>query len=408
MTESSEPAAPATPTTTDWGIVTLVVLAGTLGAMQIGKAAPALPLIREELGIGMITAGWVASVITLTGAITGIATGVIADRLGYRRVLMIGILALIVGSLLGGLSDSAGSLLVSRFVEGVGYIAIVVAGTPFLAQVCAPQAMRLAMGIWSAYFPIGISAMIALSPLFLEAFGWRAMWFANAALGAGFLALFYLVMRSSAVGAALPREQRQSWRHVRLTIALRGPWLLTASFFIVSLTAFSIITWLPTFLIESMGRSPTAAALITALFMALFIPSNILGGWLLQFGIARWHLLAVSSLALGVFPLGIFAVELAEVWRLLCAAGFALIGGLIPGAVFAGIPAHAPTRHQAGAVTGVILQGSSFGLLFGPPVLAAIVLRFGGWNESSWLYLILGAAGIVIAFVIRSVEGAPR
>ena len=70
----------------------------------------------------MITAGWVASVITLTGAITGIATGVIADRLGYRRVLMIGILALIVGSLLGGLSRSAGSLLVSRFVEGVGYI----------------------------------------------------------------------------------------------------------------------------------------------------------------------------------------------------------------------------------------------------------------------------------------------
>ena len=31
--------APATPTTTDWGTVTLVVLAGTLGAMQIGKAA---------------------------------------------------------------------------------------------------------------------------------------------------------------------------------------------------------------------------------------------------------------------------------------------------------------------------------------------------------------------------------
>ena len=408
MTESSEPRAPAAPTTTRWGIVVLATLAGMLGAMQIGKVAPALPLIREELGIGMITAGWVASVIMLTGATTATAIGVIADRLGYRRILMIGILALIAGSVLGGLSDSVGPLLLSRFIEGIGYIAIVVAGTPIIAQVCTPQAMRLAMGIWSTYFSTGIAAMIALSPLFLEAFGWRTMWFANAALSTGFLVLFYFVMRASAVGAVPPREQRQSWRHVRRTVTLPGPWLMTGIFFLLSLATFSIATWLPTFLIENTGRSPTAAALITALFMALFVPSNILGGWLLQVGVARWQLLAVSAVAFGALPLGVFAAELAETWRLLCAAGFALIAGLIPGAVFAGIPAHAPTPDQAGAVTGVILQGSNFGLLCGPPVLAALVLRLGGWGESSWLYLILGAVGLVIALGLRRVERTPQ
>ena len=66
-------------TQTRWGIVLLVVAGGVLATMQIGKAPPALLLIRDDFGVGMVTAGWVASIVTLTGALIGFATGIVCD-----------------------------------------------------------------------------------------------------------------------------------------------------------------------------------------------------------------------------------------------------------------------------------------------------------------------------------------
>ena len=52
--------------------------------MQIGKAPPALPFMRDELGIGLIGAGWVASAILMVGAVVGSTIGFLADRSGHE------------------------------------------------------------------------------------------------------------------------------------------------------------------------------------------------------------------------------------------------------------------------------------------------------------------------------------
>ena len=193
---------------------------------------------------------------------------------------------------------------------------------------------------------------------------------------------------------------------MRLTLSRPGPWLLAASFMALAVGSFAMMTWLPTFMIESLGRSPTAAALYAAAFALLYIPPNVFAGWILgRPGIRRWHLLALGGLGLGLLPMGIMGAGLPEPVRIVSAVAFVLLSGLIPGAVFAGVPVHAPSEKQIGAVTGVLLQGNSIGVMVGPPLIGALVMALGGWAEASWVMVIVGAIALAAALGIRTLEG---
>ena len=44
-----------------WGVVAVALIAGVIAAGHVGKLPPALPSIRAELGMDIVTAGWLAS-----------------------------------------------------------------------------------------------------------------------------------------------------------------------------------------------------------------------------------------------------------------------------------------------------------------------------------------------------------
>ncbi len=76
---------------TPWGHVFLYVGAGIVAAFQVGKAPPLLPAIRADLGIDLFLAGWILSTVNITGLFLGSAAGAVADRFGYRRLLLTGL-----------------------------------------------------------------------------------------------------------------------------------------------------------------------------------------------------------------------------------------------------------------------------------------------------------------------------
>ncbi len=401
-------AANAAPDSTRWLAVWAMVAVGALSSIQVGKVGPALPLIRPDLDLGLVAGGWTASIINLTGAVIGIPAGIVADRLGHRRVIVAGILCLLFGTLGGALAPSGAVLLASRFFEGIGYGAIVVAGTPMVVEATSERSRRFALGVWSAYFPMGMIVMLLSASYILERHGWRPFWGMNVVLCGAVLVLFLRATRSdgaAATGATLAR-----WRDVRIALTGAGPWLLATILLVKSFASFSIMTWMPTLWIDQMQRSVFGAAMLTAVFIAIFIPANILGGTLIRVrGIRAWHLIAVAGLGIALFPQGIFADGLPLAVRLPLLMVYAATAGLIPGVIFASIPAHSPTPAQIGAVTGLIVQCASTGNLIGPPILAEIVVAFGGWSEVKTLYVGLGGLIIVGALALRAVErrGAP-
>ena len=388
-----------TATGTRWGIVALAILAGVIGAMQVGKAPPAIPIIQADLGIGRITAGWVMSIFLAASAVLGPFAGVVGDRIGHRRFMLAGLLLTLVGGVIGGLAPDGPALLIARLIEGFGFLAIVIAAPSLIVEVAAERDLRMAIGAWGAYMPAGIALMLLLAPLLLASVGWRGMWYANAAA----LGVFLLVFAAATRGVGASAAAGTSLADIRIALSRLGPWLLAGCFAAFSLQYLGVVSWLPTFFMEEMGRSGTVAAVIVAIIVIFNALGNVIAGWLLQW-IRRSTLIAATSAAMGILSLVIFANGVPEWIVIVLAAGYSLIGGFIPAAALTAVPVYAPSAAQIGATNGIVVQGANLGSLIGPPAVAAVVAAVGGWETSAWFLVVMAAVCLALALMLRPTE----
>jgi MFS family permease len=172
---------------------------------------PSLPSIRAELGLDLVTAGWLASIFSATGMTIAIFLGAAADRINHWRLAIGGLAVMAISGFCGSLVFDAPQLIASRFLEGIGFLAVVVAAPSIIADAASGRERRMALGLWPGYMPGGVSILILAAPLILHAGGWRLLWIVVAALAAAAAAVMLLSGRNSrgdwvaAEGAAAAR-----------------------------------------------------------------------------------------------------------------------------------------------------------------------------------------------------------
>jgi MFS family permease len=385
-------------------VVLAAVGAGIVASMQFGKAPPALPDLRLDLGLGLVMAGWVTSIITVIAAGLGIASGGVVDVLGRRRTLVAGLLCLAAGSLAGSFAESGSGLLAARIVEGVGFVVIVIAGPTLIAAAANRRQQRLAIGMWGTYMGTGMVIVMVLAPALLETLGWRGLWRVNSALTFAFAIVIVFITW----GAVLPSDPgpmgRVSLAGLGRTLGRPGPWLLAACFFTYTLQWMGVIAWLPTFLIEEQGRPVLESTLLAALVIAVNVPGNLTGAWLLHRGVPRWLTIAFASGIMGLLAAGALASDAPDGLKYVMCLGFSYLGGILPASVLAGAPVHAAGPAFIGLTNGVLVQGANIGSLMGPPMVAALVSAGGDWRAPSWLLLAAGMLGILLATGLRAAE----
>lgn len=389
---------------TRWGIIGIVVAAGVVAAIQVGKVPPVLSVMRQELGLSQVAAGWVASLFNGCGAVLGIMAGRVADRLGPRLVLAVCVGLLGLGSLMGGIAPTAGLLFASRFIEGIGFVGLIVAAPALVVAVSRPADRRLALGIWGIYMPLGMALAMALTPVLLEHMNWRGVWLLNVALTLLYLAALLGSVRWYRWPGDMQRGRKQAGFSLKSVLSSRGIWFLTVCFAIYALLFFALMTWLPTILMEILGWSAAAAAYISALVVFVNVFGNLVAAWLMRHGVKEWILIAIAFGMMAVSAAGIFGGYVSDTWRVALAFAFSLTGGLLPAVVLAGVPALTKSPAQLSTANGVIVQGVNCGSLAGPPVMAAAVGFFGGWQDVYWLMIICCGVGVVFAVGLKIPE----
>ena len=391
-------------TPTRWTIVALAIGAGVIAGLQVGKVPPAIPEMRAELGLSLVTAGWMASLFNAVGAALGIAAGLLADRIGPRRSIGLGVLLLALGSAGGSLAADAWHILLARTVEGIGFVAVVVAGPRIIVAAARPRDHGLALGIWSTYMPAGMAVAMLAAPLILSAYGWRGLWLANVGVMLAFALVFVLVTAPRRWPGVPAAGGRLDAVGLRATVLRPGPWLLGGCFACYSIQFFAVMSWLPTFLIETQGRSLAAASLFGAITVAANVIGNVASAWAMHAGIGRRHLMATAYLVMAGCAVGIFADIVGPAWKLPLALAFSAFGGLLPAATLAGTAVHAPTAAQVSTTNGFVVQGSNTGSLLGPPVMALLVAVGGGWQHTWGLMVACGALGLILLAGLTRVE----
>ena len=387
------------PSATRWPAVWAVFTGGLVAGAYICKVPPALPTLRADLGLTLVESGFIATMLNVMGGLAGMLAGVLADRFGQKRLALAGLAVMCAGGLFGAASWGFASLLVGRFFEGAGFILFTVAGTALMAQAAPePRVRAKALALWSAYMPAGGSLALFAAPLVIGSFGWRGLWIALALAAAG---AFGLVARYA---VAAPHGSVASLRLVVESLAQHGSIVLSLMFAFYVAQWTSVMIWLPTFVVDVRGGSTATAALLTALMVLINVPGNLAGGWLVARGVRRGPLTVAAFAIMALCSTGMLLDLLPDAARFFLVLAFSSCAGVIPAAVFSGIPQHARTPQHIATTNGMAMQTSQIGQFFGPIVLAWLASRFGGWGASLSAMLAFAACGVACGFAIGAIE----
>lgn len=396
-------ALPLSSSSTHWRGVALVVAAGVVASLQVGKVAIAVPQLRADFGLDLSMVGWLMAMFSLLGVAGAVPVGAWVARAGDRRLVLAGLLAIAAGSTAGALANSVAMLLAGRIVEGLGFVLITIAGPSVLQRMVAPGGKDLAFAIWSCFMPTGI-AIALFSGSLLD--GWRGFWLANATLAALLAVLLLLgVSRSAtATASAAPVSWHSMARDAAATAKAGAPALIAASFVIYSLQFFALFSFLPVLLIERMGVGMAAAGSLSALACCVNVAGNLAAGVLLKRGVARWLLAAVASALMGLSAIGIFLPVLGALPAFLLCLAFSGAGGLLPATLIGTSPIVSPSARLVPMSMGLLMLGSNLGQMIGPVIVGGAVDSM-GWPAAAVIVALAGAMGVLLALGLRRSMG---
>jgi EmrB/QacA subfamily drug resistance transporter len=178
-------------------VLALCCLAQFMVILDVAIVNVALPSIRSDLGFSATGLQWVVNAYTLTFAGFLMLGGRAADLIGRREVFAFGLLLFSFASLVGGLAQSDGMLVVARGVQGLGGAVVAPATLSVLTTTFTegPERNR-ALGLWGAMGGVGGATGALLGGLLTEELSWRWILLINVPVGIGAaLAALQLVQR---------------------------------------------------------------------------------------------------------------------------------------------------------------------------------------------------------------------
>jgi EmrB/QacA subfamily drug resistance transporter len=167
-----------------WWTLIAVSVATFMLLLDITVVNTALPSIEEDLNATFTDLQWVVDAYTLSLAALVLTAGVLADRLGRRRVFAVGLGIFTLASLLAGLATDPTFLNLARALQGVGGAVMFAVSLALVAQEFpAGRERGMAMGVYGA--TIGVS--VAIGPLvggaLTQSLGWESIFFLNVPVG---------------------------------------------------------------------------------------------------------------------------------------------------------------------------------------------------------------------------------
>ena len=177
-----------------WLILIVLFLARTALAIQFQAVASAGPFLIVALAIDYAALGFLIGLHSLPGVAIAIPGGVLGQRLGAKRVALIGLSLMVAGGTVMGFAQSFLLAAVGRTVLGVGAVLFNVLATKMVTDWFSGREIATAMGTLVSSWPLGIALGLLLFGSLGADHGWAAIMHASTLCvlaGLVLVALFY-------------------------------------------------------------------------------------------------------------------------------------------------------------------------------------------------------------------------
>ena len=338
-------------------LVALLIGAVALAFADASVVALALPDLYGEFDTSIVGVSWVLTTYALAVAVASVPVAIVHRRVRPLHLVVLGAAVFTAASLLAGAAGDLTVLLAARAVQGVGAALLLAGSLPVLvALVPGPGRGRR---WWALAAAVGAAIGPALGGVLTELFSWRAIFFFQAPIVAGALAVA-LDQRAGVEPDRANGDRPGAPRHTEVTVANVGFALvfaaLVAALFLGVLMAIEVWRYDPL----------QSALLVSALPLGMIVGRAVQPAPGVALALGGCGLLAAGLITLAFVPGAAPAVAAAAF--AICGVGFDLVHEVLDGAA---VPDGEPPV-RAGAVTiGARHAGLVLGLALIAPVLSS-------------------------------------
>lgn len=298
-------------------ILTMLVILGMVTFLDRINISVAGSSIMHDLNLSPSEWGWVQSAFILSYGLMQIPMGALGDRFGHRKILSLIVLWWSLFTAFTGLAGGLASLLVIRFMFGIGEAGSSPCSTGVISRWFERNEVGKAQGyVWAASRMGGALTPFVVIPV-MAWVGWRSAFYLLGALGIVWAVVWYGYYRdrgersevsgeSSEVSGERSEVSGEKLRFTRL-LANSQFWLICGMYFFYAFGSWFFFSWFPTFMELGRGfeRSELTYAVAVPFIMSMI--GNIAGGHLTDKLTHRYGI-KIGRKALGSTSLAVSAV----------------------------------------------------------------------------------------------------
>ena len=362
--------------------------------------APTLPAMADALSLTDSQLALISTFYLLPAALGAIPAGVLADRIGRRRVFGYSMVAFGIIGLISPLTASNFTLFLGlRLLQGIAFSGLMPLTMTILGDAFDGPRLVQAQGRRSVSMSLADGLLPIIGGL-LVAFGWFVPWFLQGlAILFGIAVLRLMTDVADAAGprvgilrSALSPELWKKW----------SIWALQYMGFARLWIKFTLLTFLPVLIVNERGGTAAVAGLTLGLSAFANAVVAASGGRIAR----RWHPTGWMTLAITLMTIGLVVIPLAETPALIAAAAifYGAADGLLGIFLNALVTAVPDSQHRAAfvAATGAI---RNLGKFFAPTVFGLMLLAI-AVPEAFLVIALIAALSIPVPWMYRSL--APR
>lgn len=361
-------------------LIWLMMFVAYLDRINISVAGPT---IQKALHISPAGFGWVLSAFTFGYAILQIPGGILADKFGAKKLLVIALIWWSIFTGMTGMTMSLGFLIVSRVLFGVGEGLENGAQFKLIADFFPSNERSSANGLFLTSLALGPAVVAPVAVWLLKSVGWHSMFY-----------LFIIpgLIMAILIGLFIPNKPKEGIIHTEITnrkglraswsdiMAHPAIWLAFVAYLFFNIAFWGFLGWMPSYLSEARHITLSQLGIDASLpywfgFLGLII-LGFLGNRMLNR--YRASMIAISYLLAGVSLYISFTTKTVggSIFGL-CAAAFFLYGGFGP---FWSVALDLLPDELRGTFSGFVNFGGQIGGFIAPIIIGGIVSATNSFN----------------------------